>query len=357
MILGMVAAWNDLGVVPDVLTADLRIDPDRIADRYPVEIEANFIEIDRGPKLPTELAIIEFNRRLQRLDGQYDLLINTGNSLWGLPKDQQVLTYLFFPRKVRVESSAVSIHQPDVPLGAFTRHGVERRVARQIYRRARLRPEHDIVCMTQFTREALRSAYGVEDELPIIYPPVDFDSYTSSADKQAQVATMGRFVPDKRQVEQIRAARDLPELPFHIMGFAGNGSYLATCRTELGQAAAPNVTLWPDMAFDRVQATLGQSRYFLHTLVDEPFGLTAVEAIAAGCLPVVHDSGGQRETVPVEELRYRSFAEIPETFRALEGRTDAERSEIVNRLQHHARTEFSAAAFDTGIKSVFERYL
>jgi glycosyltransferase involved in cell wall biosynthesis len=42
----------------------------------------------------------------------------------------------------------------------------------------------------------------------------------------------------------------------------------------------------------------------MHSTVEEHFGLSTVEAISAGCIPLVHNSGGQIEIVKRSELLY-----------------------------------------------------
>jgi len=44
----------------------------------------------------------------------------------------------------------------------------------------------------------------------------------------------------------------------------------------------------------------------LHTMVGEHFGISIVEAMASGCIPVVHNSGGMKEFVPAPN-RYESL--------------------------------------------------
>ena len=358
VILGMVQAWNALGITPHVVTANLQVDPEGIASRYEMRPQLQLRRLAVRPRLPGELAILAFNRKLKRVARHYDLLINTGNSLIGFPDNSQVLTYLFFPRKVRVQSDAVSIHQPDVPQRSLSRARIERLLARRIYEQGRVRPNQDIICMTEFTRDALVAGYGLGHDAPVIYPPVHLDSFAMQLpEKKVQVATMGRFVPDKRQLVQIKRAREVPEMPFFIMGFAGNGRYFAKCQEAKRALGAENVQLCPDLPFGDVQTILGASRYFLHTLMAEPFGLTAVQAIAAGCLPIVHDSGGQRETVPLPELRYQDDEEIPVMLRALEAVSEGDRQAKVRFLQGHIRARFDADVFHHLMTAKFEEYL
>jgi len=44
--------------------------------------------------------------------------------------------------------------------------------------------------------------------------------------------------------------------------------------------------------------TLVNSKVFLHPAPFESFGIAVADSMAAGAIPVVHDSGGSREFVP-----------------------------------------------------------
>jgi glycosyltransferase involved in cell wall biosynthesis len=57
-----------------------------------------------------------------------------------------------------------------------------------------------------------------------------------------------------------------------------------------------------------------QLSFYTHS-VSEPFGITTVQGIATGCIPIVHNSGGQIEIVEDELLRYNNEAEIPEKIK------------------------------------------
>ena len=43
---------------------------------------------------------------------------------------------------------------------------------------------------------------------------------------------------------------------------------------------------------------------YVHCAENEHFGITIVEAMAAGCVPIVHDSGGPREIV-IDKVGFR----------------------------------------------------
>jgi glycosyltransferase involved in cell wall biosynthesis len=57
---------------------------------------------------------------------------------------------------------------------------------------------------------------------------------------------------------------------------------------------------------------LGEAKVYLHLMKGEHFGITIVEAMSAGCVPVVHDSGGPREIVDGEiGFRWKSIEDVP----------------------------------------------
>ena len=87
---------------------------------------------------------------------------------------------------------------------------------------------------------------------------------------------------------------------------------------------------------------------------EEPFGITTVQGIGAGCIPIVHNSGGQKEVVPFEELRYENEDAIPELVRALEKSDRIE--ELRDTLQKHI-TAFDSASFRDQFKSLLEQKL
>jgi glycosyltransferase involved in cell wall biosynthesis len=359
VIMDIVDILNGAGVVPEILTARLAIDPAKVAERYGRSLQAEYRLLPRVPGLPNEFAILLFNIMLNRYATSYDLLINTNNSLNFLPKYQPILTYLFFPRKARVMSRTVSIHQPNIPLKNWSRQGGQRLVLRSLYQFSEVRPNNEIICMTDFTREALVKAYDVSSlDFPVIYPSVEMAKFqTKNGRRYDAIVTLGRFTASKRQLDQIGLAACMPHTPFHIVGFTGNGHYYQRCRNAISQNSLANVHLYPDAPFDKVLALLQQSKYFLHTLINEPFGITAAQAITAGCVPIVHDSGGQREVVPEESLRYRVLDEVPHILDRLSKLSTHQIKMLVSKLQRHAWLSFDVSVFRNKMTAILLPYL
>jgi glycosyltransferase involved in cell wall biosynthesis len=342
------------------VTAGRAFSTEELRDRYGKDLDLQF-RIVRPPPVRQqggEVEIALFNLMLRRWVKPYDLLINTSNSLLFLPPRQRVWTYLFYPRKARLMADVRDIHLPESHFSPWSSFGLKRRALRLLYRYSRVRPEHRIVCMTHFTRDALEREYAVESGLPIVYPPVDMGRLREPADQPRRpgVVTLGRFAPDKRQLEQIRIAQQIPDVPFHLAGFAAGSAYYEACHRYVQQHDLRNVHLYPDAPFDTIVGLLQSTTCFLHTLVNEPFGITAVQAMAAGCLPVVHDSGGQRETVVLPEWRYQALEEVPGLIQRLHAMDDTERARVSEKLQEHIQ-QFDEATFHQRIRELLMPYL
>ena len=122
-------------------------------------------------------------------------------------------------------------------------------------------------------------------------------------------------------MEQIQIAEKFPDLRFEIIGFVGDRKsevYFNKCRNYQEKKVITNVEFHPNLPPQKVKEKLQTSRFFMHNLRNEPFGISTVEAIAAGCIPIVHDSGGQREIVPFAELRYENKEHAVELLKNIE---------------------------------------
>jgi glycosyltransferase involved in cell wall biosynthesis len=264
---------------------------------------------------------------------------------------------VFYPRESRINSKAHSIHDPEKIVSRFSMEYYIRLFLRWLYRGNKIQPSHGIVCMTEFTRDALERVYPLSSlSLPIIYPPVEISAFEvgHQPKRKQQIVTIGRFTPDKRQLEQIQLAAKLPEFELHLVGFVASQKYYKKC--ELLAKDMKNVHLHPNASFAEMTKILHESRYFLHSLVDEPFGITAVQAIAAGCMPVVHDSGGQREVVPYTRLRYQHMDEVPGLMAALELEKDHSFNMLLNDLLAHIKNNFNENIFHDRITQLLKIY-
>jgi glycosyltransferase involved in cell wall biosynthesis len=212
--------------------------------------------------------------------------------------------------------------------------------------------------MTEFTSQAIQQVYPNATITDVIYPPVNLRHFQSkNTNRISALVSVGRFSPDKRQIQQIRLAAQWPNIQFHIVGFSPqHNPYFHACENEVQRLKLQNVYLHPNAPLEELTQLFQTSRYFLHTMINEPFGITAVQAIAAGCLPLVHDSGGQRETVPEALLRYTSLNEISQRLSRLEALSEKQRQDLQRKLQTHVR-QFRESRFHEQMSVILKSML
>jgi glycosyltransferase involved in cell wall biosynthesis len=76
-----------------------------------------------------------------------------------------------------------------------------------------------------------------------------------------------------------------------------------------------NIKIFPNLKRDELLALLSKAKVFFHPRPNEHFGIATVEAMAAGCLPVVHASRGPLEVIVNNGkygLVYTDTTELPE---------------------------------------------
>ncbi|KKR81044.1 MAG: hypothetical protein UU73_C0001G0193 [Candidatus Daviesbacteria bacterium GW2011_GWA1_41_61] len=162
---------------------------------------------------------------------------------------------------------------------------------------------------SQFTRGYVEPQLGLKGQ--VIYPPVDISSI-KSLKKKKYILSVGRFTSftrSKKHQEMIEAFADIFKKgqikgwSLHLAGSVeGDSSYV---RQLQDQARGLPVFFYPDLPFDNLMELYGHSSIYWHAAgfgeTDpakmEHFGITTVEAMAAGCVPVVISHGGQVEIV------------------------------------------------------------
>jgi glycosyltransferase involved in cell wall biosynthesis len=166
--------------------------------------------------------------------------------------------------------------------------------------------------ISDYTRKWTRLWWGVD--CPVVYPPVD--TRFRPGEKEDLLLSVGRFTDWmglKRQQEMITAFRKISDrLPGWRYYCVGGLSELAADRAYFERARrlaeGGPVHIEAGLKRARVKELLTRARVFWHAAgyghdgdlrpeVAEHFGIATVEAMAAGCVPVVINKGAQPEIV------------------------------------------------------------
>ena len=229
------------------------------------------------------------------------------------------------------------------PRYVYQKHLVRKRISRFDFGKVTLIPNS--LHTGRIIEEVFKHYTG-----PVLYPPVGVEEFRKHADrpKQQRAITVANYWPGKRHDSAMRIARAAG------IGWVSIGTTvepgcerLAESLRERGGAGADIRT---NLSRAEVIEAVSSSRVYLHA-ADEPFGIAIVEAMAAGCVPIVPNRAATVETVPFEELRFDTEEEAAAKVRAA---ADGAYDGYLPRLAEHA-SKFSEEAFAERVLQLVEQ--
>jgi glycosyltransferase involved in cell wall biosynthesis len=196
-----------------------------------------------------------------------------------------------------------------------------------------------VLCVSRFNQqETLRYAPRATSEL--LYHGFEATALVP-APRQRQVITVGALRNDylerKGLLAFARASRQLPELPFLLVGRLVD----AQAVDQLRASGGPNLVLAGELSDDALRLRLAESAVYVQLSVHEAFGCAVAEAMLARCTPVVTRAGALPEVVG-DCGHYANSREPADAAaaiaRALEdSRGDRARARVLSAFPWHAR--------------------
>ena len=149
----------------------------------------------------------------------------------------------------------------------------------------------------------------------VLYPPFSssiskLGKTTTKNSEENLIVTVSRLEPSKllSRIPQIAALAD-KNIQFAIVGRLCSKETLSNLQAQVKKLGlTERVKFYPDASAETKIDLLKRAKIYLHTMVGEHFGISIVEAMALGCVPIVHNSGGMREFVPAQ-YRYENLQE------------------------------------------------
>lgn len=235
----------------------------------------------------------------------YDVFVNSTHWVPCFCHAKVGMVLVLFPIYVRPEHSR---DIADVPMWKRLRHGAyygwewDRRMATYQHR----------VANSRFTCDWTRRRWGVDCE--VVYPSVRSPGL---GPKQRMILSVGRFsttAHSKKQLELMRAYSELERT--HLQGWTyasvggvnnvpENHAYFERVKAA---GTGCSIVVEANLGPAPLRALFQSAKIFWHATgfgedteahpeLSEHFGISTVEAMGAGCVPVVVNKGGQREIV------------------------------------------------------------
>jgi glycosyltransferase involved in cell wall biosynthesis len=343
----IVIALNEMGVTPDVYTLSTE---DRRRSWLEVLMAGRRPRCEFPPtwRLPLfrghVYQAIAHNRLVRTALNRYDVVVNSNDFVGFLPTTARHVHYFHFPLRATFATTA-----------RYRRRGLRLLVspAREAAERfdGEIRPEDVVLANSCFTAERIRQLWP-SARTEVLHPPVDRPLTPPRLERDVDVVTLGNIAADKHQFEQVELAAAMPQRRFAIIGAVKSAAYYRRVKKAIRSGRVGNVTLVVDASPRQVSDYLARSRVFLHMKEAEHFGIGVAQALVHGCVPVVHDSGGQVELVTDPALRYRSRGEIPRILEeVLAGRLpEPERAREMRALADDLAPERFRARFTAALR-------
>lgn len=182
---------------------------------------------------------------------------------------------------------------------------------------------------SEFTNHWLGTYWKNSKKNCIIYPPVfsekEIQGRYSEQEKKNIIVSVGRFfvgAHSKKQLEMVKMFVDnkdkFKDYEYHLVGAVSNYELDIAYLNEIKELASQvdNIFIHENYPFNELMKLYRQAKIFWHGTgfgedenlnpeKMEHFGITTVEAMSFGAIPIVINKGGQQETVKEGVNGYR----------------------------------------------------
>lgn len=208
----------------------------------------------------------------------------------------------------------------------------------------------------------------------VLYPLVPVEQF-APREKRPQIISVGRFFRgshNKKHIPMIRAFRELCDRGltgwhYHLVGGTHDEpEHQAYLREVRAEAAGYPITIHADIPFSQLQVLYGESALYWNATGwgeserDQPeafehFGITTVEAMASGCVPISFARAGQPEIIQqgTSGLLWNDLREC-QAFTEQLVRDEARRQRMAAATVERSRN-FAEAAFEESLTRSIDR--
>jgi glycosyltransferase involved in cell wall biosynthesis len=329
-----------LGTIAEVLSHDYQVDLISESDISPTAfqkffgLDLNNVQIRKIPQIPFVESLNPFlpDRSNQysentRFTQEYDLFII-------MPRNFRI------PFRILAKRSILHLQVPDRPWkladyfkalssGRFSEF---RNEVVKAFRYPKRYAEFDAVVINSKFHQEIISKRLVNPHAVVLHPPVMLRQPRDWNQKQKTILAVGRFfrgLHSKRQDVLIEAFRSFskqaPDWKFVLAGGLSDESSARDYSERLRQSAEGlPVEFRTNVSATELNELFSSSRFFWHAAGfdvprDQPekmehFGIATVEAMSAGCIPIVYRAGGQEEIINdgINGFFWTSTAELVE---------------------------------------------
>ncbi|HLN33658.1 MAG TPA: glycosyltransferase [Nitrososphaeraceae archaeon] len=218
-----------------------------------------------------------------------------------------------------------------------------------------------VLTNSYFSKNAIETIYG-DRVLSVLYPPVDVQYFRENSsyfkDRDNRIIVIARYSPDKQIETVLKIAKILKDMKvdFEVV-IVGNLSednhdyYQSLVKAKYVMGLDKKVILFKNMHLTDLVSIMNTCKFLLHPTKLEPFGISIVEGMSSGLIPIVPFIGGYTEFVP-SHLRYRNETEAASIIAKNMNIPHKERVDVSRSVE-----KFSKKNFKRNVRNIIERIL
>jgi alpha-1,2-mannosyltransferase len=206
-----------------------------------------------------------------------------------------------------------------------------------------------VLTNSEFSRRAIIDAFGI-DNVGILSPPVDIDTFRdavlSSDCRRNVILIVSRIDPSKEIENAIKIAKILKDKNIgrgmKIVGslYYYNFNYYSYLKQLVRDLELTNyIAFEVNASLDKLLSIMRDAKVYFHPTRGEQFGMSIVEAMAAGLIPIVPDIGGPTEFVP-KKYQYSTLEQAAEIISHAFRLGYAERVQISNSVNKFSNSHY-----------------
>mgnify|MGYP001558175304 CR=1 FL=1 len=221
-----------------------------------------------------------------------------------------------------------------------------------------------IICNSEFTKSFVDKSYGVNST--VVYPPVDIDAFNSGK-KENIILTVGRFFGPSHPKKQEVLIKEFIKMKLKNWKLVLIGGVFPGSENEVEKLAKLSkgypIKIIPNSNFETLKEYYGKAKIYWHATgfgedlakypeKAEHFGISTVEAMAAGCVPVCFSGGGQVEIIDnnINGFLWKTVKELTEITLKIIG-DDKLRQKIANNAMQKSG-DYNLKKFYAGLEAV-----
>ena len=301
--------------------------------------------------LPLRLALLRsalIMRHVRRVSDAFDVILNAQNEI---DFGRRCIQYVHYPTYLRPRPAQDLQGYYHVKWLLKAYYAFADRIADFSLDRMRA---NVTLANSNWTAAQLHRLFDID--VRTIYPPVVGTEGLQWNRRRTAFLAIGRFSPEK-EYERVmsilaRVREHVPDLTLTIVGSFERHArqYYEQIRTR-AESLGPWITFHQDLSREAIGALMAETRYGIHGMREEHFGMAPAEMTRAGMIVWVPNGGGQVEIVDrdpalvydTEEGAARSILEVL--------RDDAEQHRLRVRLAEQSQ-QFSEARFMREVQAV-----